>query len=254
MKRHNLQWLAALACAALLSACGGANSSNTANAAADGAAAAPTAAENTPAAANTATAAPVVPGGSVTPRSACDIPGAWFFEGACTVENVTSPGAILALPSYRGVSIAMTFGANDAKGRVPFILGDAIGDRDISGMLNGKIAFAGYGETKCVTPGRSPVPCVGKALVYLLVVNAGNQTVTFKDTPTIALLRAGGYPGKKCGIATMVWTSPAGAAAWVVRSFSAEPNGEKLRFDPLTVAAKYASGSTFSVFAIVCRP
>jgi hypothetical protein len=38
-----------------------------------------------------------------------------------------------------------------------------------------------------------------------------------------------------------------------VRPFTAEPNGQKLRFDPLAVKAKYGSGATFTSFAIVCR-
>jgi hypothetical protein len=241
MKIQRVRWLAALACAGALSACGGSSSSDNATLAN---ATAPAAAADT-----------VAPSGGATPNSPCNLPGGWYFQGACTVESVTSGGAVLVLPSYRGVSIAVTFGANDAKSRVPFILGDAFGDGDISGLLNGNIRFAGFGETKCLTPLRSPVPCSGKALIYLIVVNAGSQTVTFKATPTIALLSANAYPGKKCGIATMVWADPSrGEAAWVVRSFSAEPNGEKLRFDPLAVTARYASGATFTSFAIVCRP
>jgi hypothetical protein len=258
MKIGNVRWLAALACAAALCACGGSGSSSTAdNATADNSTASPTAGDATPLSAATSLTAAgttAAPSGGATPNSPCNLPGGWYFQGACTVESVTSGGAVLVLPSYRGISIAVTFGPNDAQSRVPFILGDAIGDRDISGLLNGSIRFAGFGETKCLTPRRSPIPCSGKALIYLIVVNAGSQTVTFKATPTIAILSANGYPGKTCSVATMVWGDPSrGEAAWVVRPFTAEPNGEKLRFDPLAVSAKYASGATFSSFAIVCR-
>jgi hypothetical protein len=160
----------------------------------------------------------------------------------------------MVLREYRGISVAVTFGQNDAAGRVPFILGDANGDGDISGLLNGRIRFAGYGQTKCLTPARAPAECAGKALLYLVLVNSGAQTVTFKATPTIALLSAQGYPGKKCGIATMVWANAAGGeAAWVVRPFAAEPNGQKLRFDAESIKTRYASGASFVSYAIVCE-
>jgi hypothetical protein len=234
MKRHKFRWIAAFALAAALSACSGSSSSNAANGVAE------------------ATAAPYA---VATAKSPCNLPGGWYFQGACTVEDVTSGGAVLVLPSYRGVSVAMTFGANDAASRAPFLLGDAFGDGDISGLLNGRIAFAGFGSTKCLTPSRSPVPCVGKALLYLIVVNGGSAPVTFQATPTISLLSSNGYPGKKCGVDTMVWANPSrGEAAWVVRPFTSEPNGEKLRFDALAVKSKYGNGATFTSFAIVCRP
>jgi hypothetical protein len=235
--RHPMRFvwsITALSCVALLAACAGAKSSDTSS--------------NT--GANAGTAAPYA---VATANSPCNLPGAWYFQGSCTVENVTSGGAVMVLREYRGISIAVTFGDNDAASRVPFVLGDAYDNGDISGLLNGRIRFAGFGKTKCLTPGRTPVPCIGTAVIYLIVVNAGAQTVTFKSTPTIALLSVQGYPGKKCGIATMVWANAGrGEAAWVVRPFTTEPNEEKLRFDATDAQARYASGATFASYAIVC--
>ncbi|HTA39345.1 MAG TPA: hypothetical protein VK760_09725, partial [Candidatus Acidoferrales bacterium] len=113
MKRQLFRIIAAGAIAAALSACGGSSDSNA----------------STNAAAGEATAAPYA---VATQKSPCNLPGGWYFQGACTVENVTAGGAVLVLPSYRGVSLAMTFGDNDAASRVPFLLGDASGDGDIS--------------------------------------------------------------------------------------------------------------------------
>jgi hypothetical protein len=225
--------ITALSCAALLAACAGAKSSDTSS--------------------NTSAAA-AAPYAVAAPSSPCSLPGAWYFQGSCTVENVTSGGAVMVLREYRGISIAVTFGDNDAASRVPFVLGDAYDNGDITGLLNGRIRFAGFGKTKCLTPGRVPVPCTGTAVIYLVVVNAGTQTVTFKSTPTIALLSVQGYPGKRCGIATMVWANTGrGEAAWVVRPFTAEPNADKLRFDATSAQTRYASGATFASYAIVCR-
>jgi len=229
--RRTTPFLLAIALLSALSGCTGNNASN---------------------AANSATATELA---SQPPSSPCDLPGGWFFRGACRLELVTAPGAAVALPAYRGFAVNVTFGANDAPGAIPFVVGDALGDGDITGRLNGTIDFRGYGDAKCVTKSRVLAPCAGKTVIYAIVVNAGRVRVRFKASPTVVVSSVHGFPGNQCAIATMIWGNEAGKGveAWVVPPHFAVPNGVTLRFDSEPGAQTYASGGNFTVFAVVCR-
>jgi hypothetical protein len=195
---------------------------------------------------------PPRPGSVAKSGAACDLPGGWFFKGACALELVTSQGALLDLPRYRGVAIALAFGESDASGSIPFVAGDAIGDGDVAGRLNGQIPFVGYGRA-CLNESRTATPCAGKALAYAIVVNGGRTTVAFKASPTIVVSSLHGFPGTSCSIATMVWSGAPGHAAWIVRPPASQPGGTLLRFESRPVPQTYASGGSFTVFAVVCK-
>jgi hypothetical protein len=197
-------------------------------------------------------AAAAVPPPVATPaaKNPCDLPGGWFFKGSCALELVTPAGATFALPAYRGVGVELAYGASDVRDKVPFVAGDAVGTGDVAGLLNGTIEFAPYGRANCLSLARKPVPCAGSALIYIIVVNGGRVPVKFKASPSIRVASANGFPGKDCGIDTMVWH--AGKPAWLVHPYSSAPNGNELRIDPRAQPQTYASGGSFTVFAIVC--
>lgn len=161
---------------------------------------------------------------------------------------------MFALPSYRGLALTVTFSKNDVTGKVPFVLGDAIGDGDVRGRLMEQLDFKGYATAPCLTQLRAPTPCVGKPLLHYIVVNVGNTPVTFAATPTITVQSTHPFTGiHQCGLATMVWADDSHLAmAWLIRPFVAIPNGKKLVFEPVAIPQLYPSGGAFTVFAIAC--
>lgn len=161
---------------------------------------------------------------------------------------------MFSLPAYRGISITATYGANDAADKVPFVVGDAIGDGDITGKLNGKVPFSPFGIAKCRASTGAPLECTGRAVAYLIVVNAGKVPVTFKATPTIVVSNLSGFTSRDCGIATMIWLDPILLeAGWVVEPGSVIPNGQTLRFDSKPIRQVYGNRGNFTILAIVCR-
>jgi len=187
-----------------------------------------------------------------SPASSCDLPGGWWFKGSCVVQLVTGDGARFALPAYRGIALSMAFGANDAPAPVPFVVGDALGDGDVAGRLNGLVPFTGYGK-RCLTASRTVAPCVGKPLLYLTVANGGHVRVRFNATPAMTIVSAKGFPGKLCAVATLVGIDPSRQTVWVVPPIFAVPSRTTLHFASAPTPQTYADGRNFTAFAIVCR-
>jgi hypothetical protein len=232
MKVHNVRWLAALACACALSACAGSSSSDNA----------------------TATSAPAaVTNESADGSNPCHMPGGWNFGGACTSGALTSAGGTFVLPSYRNVSAVFDYGRNDATRDVAFVVGDATGDRDITGLLNGALPFPIYGSVACLSPRGAPVVCQGKAMLYLLVINVSNIPVRFASSPRIQISSLTGFPGKLCEIETMVVSNAQQPkAAWRSHAWTASVNGKTATFLALPSSQGYKNQGALVVYAVTC--
>jgi hypothetical protein len=194
--------------------------------------------------------------GSATdaPFSACQLPGNWGFGGSCISGRIDPAGSTFSLAAYRGIAVSMSFGANNSGDGVPFIIGNATGDGDISGKLNERIDFPVFGTAPCVQADYTATACLGKPLVYILIVNVGNVPVTFRSTPRIVVATTGRLRnGTRCAIDTMVWShaSPP-SPVWLLRDKFAIASGGRLDFESRPTSQSYPSGGHFTVFAVVC--
>jgi hypothetical protein len=186
--------------------------------------------------------------------SACALAGFWAFQGACITGDVGRDGGSIVLPKYRRMTVTMNFSKSDSAESVPFVFADATGDGDIAGKLNAKLDFPAYGSVACVTPRRLPAPCTGRAILYVLVINAGKHPVTYADTPMIAVGGTGTLDGlRACRLSTLVWIDPRRLqAAWVVRDYEAVMADLGMAFKPLGVRQTYGNRGAFTIFAITC--
>jgi hypothetical protein len=179
----------------------------------------------------------------VTPDNAlCDIPGQWYFHGACLAFNMsTTKTTIVNLGKfnpYGGIKITATFGpaVNPPKGvsSIRAILGDAIGNGDITGTVGGK-TFSPYGKTNNCLSNRKLGPCPGHPFVYAELYNDSTHTLKPKDTPGFAITDSHGFPGKRLCFPA-VWSaatknSPAG---WNPNlNVGGVPHGTTVKINPV---------------------
>lgn len=179
----------------------------------------------------------------------------WVFGGPCLRGGLTAGGGRFALLEYRGVSVTIGFTANDAPEAVPFVVGDATGDGDITGLLDGRLAFPRYGTTPCLSaPGRT-ARCEGEAVVYLLIINEGTVAVQTYGAPEIDVRSLGRFhPGGSCSVDSMVLTDRARfTVAWIAHRATTIVSANMVHFDPEPVRQDYPVAGAFSVFAIVCK-
>jgi hypothetical protein len=170
------------------------------------------------------------------------MPGAWYFRGSCATGTVAKAGATFALAH------------NDGGGKVPFIVGDAVGDGQVTGKLGSQFLFPAFGNVRCVAFGGAKANCAGNAFLYIVAINAGNVTMTFDASPTIAILNARSFgETNRCNLYTLVWTNEGHAdMAWAFHGVTAIATGRQLVFQPVSQPQEYKSGGAFTVFAIVC--
>jgi len=233
MKFNNVRWFAALAFACVVIACSGSSSSDNA-----------TVTNATTEA--TATGAP-------DSSNPCHMPGGWNFEGGCTSGSVTSGGATFNVPSYRNRSAVLDYGRNDATRDVAFVIGDATGDGDVTGLLNAALPFPIYGTVGCLGPSGAPVVCTGKAVLYLLVINVSNIPIRFETSPRIQLSSLDGFPGKVCEIQTMVWSNAQQLkAVWRSHGWGAVVDGKTVTFLQRPSAQGLRSQGALTVYAVTC--
>jgi hypothetical protein len=179
--------------------------------------------------------------------------GGWNFGGPCVSGPLTSSGATFNLPSYRNLSAMLTYGRNDATRPIDFVVGDATGDGDITGLLNAKLVFPIYGTAGCLDPKGAPAQCLDKAVLYLLVINLSGVPVRFETTPQIELSSLDGFPGKYCTLQTMIWSgAPQGNAAWISHGRVASVNGETVTFRAVPQMQRYKSQGSLTVYAVTC--
>ena len=189
--------------------------------------------------------------------NACDMPGGWRFDDACTTGRVPATGQSMALNGRSGITTTVIFGSNSAGNETPFVVGQATAAGGVQGSLNGRLPFPGFASVPCVGKTLKPVRrCVGSALLYLLIINAGNETVNFLATPSIDVVAPGRFAGaSRCALDTLVWLDASRfAAGWLARPLATVPlNANELLFAQSPVPQIYRSSGAFTVFAVVCR-
>jgi hypothetical protein len=246
MKIDNVRRLAGLVFACALSACAGSSSADNA----------------TNSAANAATTADAAPAATAAPQSAssasdssnpCHLPGLWAFAGACTAGVLTAAGGTFVLPSYRNLAAVMDYGKNDASRRVAFVVGDATGAGDVTGLLNGALPFPLYGSVPCLSPRDAPVVCDGEAMLYLLVINVSDIPVRFASTPQIQVSNLAGISSKLCEVKTMAWSdSRQTKAVWRSHAWTAPVIGKTVTFPAVQSQQGYKSQGALVVYAVTC--
>ncbi len=232
--------LVALACACALSACAGSSSSANATNSAD-------------ATASAVSAAPQSASASPDGSNPCRMPGLWVFEGACTSGELTSAGGTFVLPSYRNLAAVIDYGKNDASRSVAFVVADATGDGDVTGLLNAAQTFPLYGSVPCLSPRGAPVVCDGKAILYLFIINVSGMPVRFASSPQIQVSDLAGIPSKLCEVRTMAWSdSQQTKAVWRSHAWAAPVIGKTVTFSALQSRQGYKSQGALVVYAVTC--
>jgi hypothetical protein len=192
------------------------------------------------------------------PRSAgqigsCEMPGGWHFEGACANVHVPSSGTRIALPAYRGIGVTVAFGPSDGLDG-SFVIGDATGNGDIAGKLNGVHPFPPFGRAGCLTAGGTQTPCRGHAVIYLLVINVGNLPVNFMSSPQIVVTSPMAFAGaQRCRLNTLAIVSrPRREPIYRQSAAFATPSHGKVIIPSIPALQHFESGGQFTVYAISC--
>ncbi len=240
MRIDDVRRFAALVFACALSACSGSSTSANAVNSAD----APNSAAST---------APQAASSSPNGSNPCHLPGLWTFGGACTSGELTSAGGTFVLPSYRNVAAVIDYGKNDANRSVAFVVADATGDGDVTGLLNATQPFPLYGSVPCLSPRGAPVVCDGKAILYLLIINVSDIPVRFVSSPQIQVSNLAGIPSKLCEIRTMAWSdSEQTKAVWRSHAWAAPVIGKTVTFAALLSHQGYKNQGALVVYAVTC--
>jgi hypothetical protein len=182
------------------------------------------------------------------------MPGGWYFEGACANVHVPPAGMHIALPAYRGIGVTVAFGPSDGPGG-SFVIGDATGNGDIRGKLNGVHPFPPYGLAACLAPDGTQTPCRGSAVLYLLVINVGNLPVNFTSSPQITVMSPTALGGaRRCRLNTLaIVARPQREPAYRQSTAFAAPIGGKVVIPSIASLQHYESGGQFTVYAISCE-
>jgi hypothetical protein len=121
----------------------------------------------------------------------------FYFHGSCTTATLTSKGNTVSLKPYKGIAFKIQLGANNAKGTLAFIVGDATGVGDITG----KIKFPLY-STKTCQKGNT---CPGKSLIYIEAASSSKAAITLNGNSFLTI-SATKFPGKGCWPAVLTKT------------------------------------------------
>ncbi|MGA8535438.1 MAG: hypothetical protein WB615_15120 [Candidatus Tumulicola sp.] len=168
----------------------------------------------------------------------CDVTGLYYFHGNCvkfTLSLTKNTSVELGkFGAYHGIKITTTFSVmeNPPKGitSVAAIMGDAIGDGDITGTVKGK-AFPLYGHGEnCVNSEGKKEFCPGKPFVYAELINTSKYTLKPKDTPKFYITDSNGFPGKTlCFPAILTTPSPHSVGGWAPNeTLGGQPHGTVL--------------------------
>jgi hypothetical protein len=146
---------------------------------------------------------------SARAETACQkLQPAWVFEGACKEGTITSKGLTISLPAYKGVTLAVAIPPNTAKAPVPFVLADALDQKDITPFKG--VAFPPYNGNKGV-------------VIYADGVNRSNESVEVTGNVKIVVGVSTKFPGTGCSLAYFV------GKAWEVPAQTpAKPIGKKV--------------------------
>lgn len=186
----------------------------------------------------------MVPAGNVlgalqdAKTSKCNRPGIYYFHGDCVQFNLNmnsnSTVDLGKYGAYHGIKIDATYGVfeNPPKGvkYVVAIEGDATGNGDITGQVNGK-NFPLYGKGKdCVNSQGKPEFCPGKPFVYAELINTSKYTLKPKYTPKFYITDSNGFPGKRlCFPAILTPATKHSAGGWAPNTtLGGQPHGDTL--------------------------
>jgi hypothetical protein len=173
--------------------------------------------------------------------SPCKISGFFYFQGSCLKKTLPAAGATFALAKYKGLTLALTIPQNSGRGKVTITMGDATGQGDITGQVNGQ-SFSAY-PNPCAKSS-----CPGTAFMYFFVDSSVN-VAKIKGNSTLKITNAGNYPGKACYIAADRFTAPVG---WFpIGTDSGMPSGHSLMI-PLLFFSALAKGPEANTNAILC--
>jgi hypothetical protein len=170
--------------------------------------------------------------------SKCDIAGMYYFHGSCVAFTLNLLGnttiELGKYGAYHGIKITTTLSAisSPPKGvkTVPAIMGDAIGNGDITGQVGGK-SFPLYGHGKdCVNSQGKAEYCPGKPFVYAELINQSKYTLKPKDTPKFYITDSNGFPGKNnCFPAILTKAGPHTVGGWAPnQALGGKPSGNTL--------------------------
>lgn len=152
---------------------------------------------------------------------ACNIRWSWFFRGSCAEFDLRPKGTTVSLAPYRGLSFSERIPKNSANPKDNgFAVGVGTSDSDITGAYEGK-PFPQYGSIDCTDFGLKSVPCKGKALVYTVMTNLGQDMAT-GSSQSIHLSYKGSYPGRTCELFNLVFEN-GGKLVWRSLEITAQP-------------------------------
>src|SRR5262249_17953318 len=155
------------------------------------------------------------------------------------------------LKSYKGITQTLTFGT--VKGSVApgttFVVGDGTSDKDITGAFE-STKFPIYGTVQCWNQNNSQTACVGKAIVYDVVVNAGQTTVSWVASPSIAITAPNALAHKKrCTLNQM---TPEGGFIYQVSTVTGKVKNGKVVL-PHFKTTFTVGGQIATILAISCE-
>lgn len=119
---------------------------------------------------------------------------AWKFKGACIITKITSKGKTITLPAYKGIAISGKFPKNNAVGKVPFVLVDALDKNGDITKWHKKVfpAFVVTGLT---------------SVIYAQAINGGTKPILLNKTPQIVVTDKVKLPGKHCHLSYLTKTT-----------------------------------------------
>jgi hypothetical protein len=186
---------------------------------------------------------------SADAKSPCSIKGFWFFGGACVATNLTAKGGSVTLAPFKGVGSVVSFGPNNAPGKVGFLVSDGTSSKDITGTFN-SLKFPDFGTVPCVSLAQKIVKCVGTPFFYTFAGNFSKSAVAFAALPG-AVITDAKFPGKTCGQGEVAFNS-AGQAAWFILPGAVKPKGGKATFPGFKNKFTF-NPNGFTVIAYYCH-
>jgi hypothetical protein len=141
--------------------------------------------------------------------------GFFYFKGTCILKAVKPAGGTVALAAYKGISLSFGVKKNNAPSAgVAFLIGEGTSSADITGTFN-DTKFPNYAATNvpCLTPAGNATPCIGKAVVYALILNTTSTFVSFPSLPS-SVVKAAAVGTKQCHLIALGFKSGGIAGEW----------------------------------------
>lgn len=134
--------------------------------------------------------------------------GLWYFHGSCLGESVKSKATLFKLKSYKGILQTLHFPAvsGSVHSGTKIVAGEGTNTKDITGKFQGtKFPFYASSGVQCVNQYGSATGCAGKAVIYDLLVNDSENSVTWTGSPSIMLESKKAFKHKKnCTLNQMI--------------------------------------------------